>query len=264
MIIDSHCHLNMKEFESDLDQVIQNALNNGVQYMQTICTKFKDLEEILAIAEKYSNVFASVGVHPHHADEAESYLNKDSLIDLIMKNKKVIGIGETGLDYYYEHSNKENQKKAFTDHINASQETGLPLIIHTRDADKDTIDILESEMKNASFPALVHCFTSSKELAFKALDFGFYISVSGIITFKNASELCSTISQIPLDRLLIETDAPYLSPVPVRGKRCEPAFVKFVGEKLAEIKNTSSSEVFSTTTNNFFKLFTRAHEIISL
>lgn len=263
MIIDSHCHLNMKEFASDLDQVIQNALNNGVEYMQTICTNFDDFEEILAIAEKYPNIFASVGVHPHHADQASPHISSEYLIDMLAKNKKVIGLGETGLDYYYEHSNKDNQKKAFITHINASQETGIPLIIHTRNADEDMVEILKSEMNNKRFTGLVHCFTSSRELAFSALDLGLYISVSGIITFKNAIDLCDTIKQIPLDKLLIETDAPYLSPVPMRGKRCEPAFVRFVGEKLAEIKNITASEIFETTTNNFFKLFTRANEIIS-
>lgn len=256
MIVDSHCHLNMKEFESDLDIVIENAIKSGVGYMQTICTRLEDFSSILSIAEKYGNIFASVGIHPHYADDNID-VNADSLINLA-KHPKVIGIGETGLDYYYEHSNKDNQKASFISHINVSQETQMPIIIHTRDADVDTIEILTSEMRNKSFPGLIHCFSGTEDLAFKSLDLGLYISISGIVTFKNAESIRSTVKNIPLDRLLVETDAPYLAPIPMRGKRAEPAFTRFVAEKIAEIKDIRQSEVFDVTTANFFKLFTKA------
>lgn len=256
MIVDSHCHLNMKEFEGDLDIVIEAAIKSGVGYMQTICTKLEDLPPILTIAEKYHNIFASVGVHPHYAD-ANIDVNTETLIDLT-HHKKIIGIGETGLDYYYQHSNNENQKKSFAAHINAAQETQLPIIVHTRDADNDTIDILASEMRNKPFPGLIHCFSGTEELAFKSLDLGLYISISGIVTFKNAESIRSIVQKVPLGKLLVETDAPYLAPIPMRGKRGEPAFTRFVAEKIAEIKDVRQSEVFEATTENFFKLFTKA------
>lgn len=256
MIVDSHCHLNMKEFKDDLDDVIIRARENGVTHMQTICTKLEDLPDILAIAEKYPNVFASVGVHPHDGDDTEN-LEAETLIEL-SQHPKIIGLGETGLDYYYEHSNRTNQQNAFITHINAAQETGLPVIIHTRDADLDTIDIIQAEMKNKSFPALIHCFSSTEELAFKCLDLGMYISISGIITFKNADSIRETVSKIPIDRLLVETDAPYLAPIPMRGKRNEPSFTRYVAEKIAEIKGMIPDEIFKQTTSNFFQLFTKA------
>lgn len=256
MIVDSHCHLNMKEFEGDLDLVIENAVKSGVEYMQTICTKLEDLPSILAIAEKYDNIFASVGIHPHYADENID-VSAYELMELT-NHPKIIGIGETGLDYYYEHSNKQNQKKSFIAHINAAQESQLPIIIHTRDADNDTLDILASEMYNKPFPGLIHCFSGSQELAFKSLDLGLYISISGIVTFKNAESIRSIVQKIPLAKLLVETDAPYLAPIPMRGKRAEPAFTRFVAEKIAEIKDVRQSEIFDTTTENFFKLFTKA------
>ncbi len=256
MIVDSHCHLNMKEFQNDLDDVIARARGNGITHMQTICTKLDDLPDILAIAEKYPNIFASVGVHPHDGDDTED-LKAETLIKL-SKHPKIIGLGETGLDYYYEHSNRINQKNAFITHINAAQETELPVIIHTREADIDTIDIIQSEIKNKPFPALIHCFSSTEELAFKCLDLGMYISISGIITFKNTDALRATVRKIPLDRLLVETDAPYLAPIPMRGKRNEPSFTRYVAEKIAEIKGVMPEEIFAQTTNNFFKLFTKA------
>ncbi len=256
MIVDSHCHLNMKEFSEDLDIVIANAVKSDVRYMQTICTKLEDFPSILEIAEKYDNIFASTGIHPHYADD-NMHIDSNKLIKLA-DHPKVIGLGETGLDYYYAHSNKENQKTLFVEHINSSKETGIPIIVHTRDADSDTIDILTSEMKDKPFPGLIHCFSGSEELAFKSLDLGLYISISGIITFKNAESIRSIVEKIPLDRILVETDSPYLAPVPMRGKRAEPAFTRFVAEKIAEIKNINQSEVFQTTTENFFKLFTKA------
>lgn len=260
MLVDSHCHLNMKEFHEDLDTVIQNAIKAGVKYMQTICVKLEDLPGIIAIAEKYPNVFASVGVHPHDADEATPQHHDDlaqTLIDL-SAHPKIIGIGETGLDYYYEHSDRTSQKEAFRAHINASQETQLPLIIHTRAADDDTLDIIKSEMRSKTFPALIHCFSSSERLALECVDMGLYISLSGIITFKTAESIREAASKVPIERLLVETDSPYLAPIPMRGKRCEPSYTRHVAEKLAEIKDLSIKEVEDKTTENFFRLFTKA------
>ena len=258
MIIDSHCHLNMKEFEYDVDIVIQNALISGVEYMQTICTKLEDLPGILAITAKFPNVFASVGVHPHETDQTEGQQDLAEVLVNHAKHPKIIGIGETGLDYYYEHSNRQNQKHSFMAHIKASQETQLPIIIHTRDADEDTLDILKQTMNNRAFPGLLHCFSSSEELAFSALDLGLYISISGIVTFKNATALHDAVKKIPLEKLLVETDAPYLAPIPMRGKRNEPAFTRFVVEKIAEIKSISPTEVAEQTTKNFLSLFNKA------
>jgi len=235
-----------------------------VTHMQTICVKLDDLPRILEIAEKYSNVFASVGVHPHDADGAQlasNSQNQGTLAQTLIRlsaHPKIIGIGETGLDYYYEHSDRAYQKETFIAHINASQETQLPVIVHTRDADDDTLVILKSEMKNKAFPALIHCFSSSERLAMKCLDLGLYISLSGIITFRTADSIREAVKNVPLDRLLVETDSPYLAPIPMRGKRCEPAYTRYVAEKLAEIKNVTIKEMEDHTTQNFFKLFSKA------
>ncbi|ABV75313.1 Putative deoxyribonuclease, hydrolase [Rickettsia akari str. Hartford] len=239
-----------------LDSVIQRALENNVQYMQTICTKLEDLQIVLEIAEKYDNIFASVGVHPCEVNES-SMLITDSEIIEITNHPKMIGIGETGLDYYHQLYDKTLQKDSFVAHIHAASSTRLPVIVHTRAADEDTIDILTSEMRNSKFPGLIHCFTSSKKLAEKMLDIGLYISMSGIITFKNATDLQEIVKYIPLDRLLIETDSPYLAPTPMRGKQNEPAFVRYVAEKVAELKNITSKEVANVTTQNFKTLFSK-------
>lgn len=260
MLVDSHCHLNMEEFNEDLDIVIQNAIKAGVKYMQTICVRLEDLPSIIAITEKYPNVFASVGVHPHDTDEVTEQPAKDlaqTLINLSL-HPKIIGIGETGLDYYYEHSDRQSQKESFISHINASQETQLPVIIHTREADDDTLQIIRSEMRNKPFPALIHCFSSSQKLAFECIDMGLYISLSGIITFKTAVSIRDIVQSLPIERLLVETDSPYLAPIPMRGKRCEPSYTRHVAEKLAEIKDLSIKEIEDITTANFFKLFTKA------
>ncbi|MES2214528.1 MAG: TatD family hydrolase [Pseudomonadota bacterium] len=262
MIIDSHCHLNMKEFAEDLDVVVQNAKAAGVEYMQTICTKLEDLDGILAIAEKYPNIFASVGVHPHEVDNVEELDTLDERIKNLARHPKIIGIGETGLDYYYEHGSRDNQKKAFLSHIHASQEMQLPIIVHTRSADEDTIDILTEEMKNKPFPGLIHCFSSSEDLGQKCVDIGMYISISGMITFKNADDLRGIISRLPLDRLLVETDSPYLAPIPMRGKRSEPAYTRFVAEKIAEIYGLTPAAVAEKTTENFWNLFKKAASFV--
>jgi len=258
MIIDSHCHLNMKEFEQDVEIVVQNAIASGISHMQTICTKLEDIDGIITIIERFPNVFGSVGIHPHEADASPKH---DDLVEQLIQlssHPKIIGIGETGLDYYYEHSNRENQKTAFLAHIHASQATQLPVIIHSRSADGDMLEILAREMSRKQFPALLHCFSSSEELAMRAVDLGLFISIAGIITFKNAEQLRDTVAKLPFDRLLVETDSPYLAPIPMRGKRNEPAFTRYVVEKIAEIKNLTPHEVAKQTTQNFLKLFSKA------
>ncbi|MCH9754090.1 MAG: TatD family hydrolase [Alphaproteobacteria bacterium] len=256
MIIDSHCHLDFKELSSDLDSVIKRASESGVEVLQTICTKISEFDKIRSISEKYNNVYCSVGVHPHEVKN-EGVIDCSTIIDLA-SHPKVIGIGETGLDYYYEHSDKDDQIKSFRNHIEASRITKLPIIIHTRSAEEDTISILREEMQKGVFPALIHCFTSTQELANECLDMGMYISISGIITFKNAEELRSVIKTVPLERMLVETDAPYLAPVPMRGKSNEPAFVKYTVEYLANLINQESIDVENVTTKNFLDLFSKA------
>lgn len=258
MIIDSHCHLNMKDFENDMDIVIQNALDAGVTHLQTICTKMEDIDSIIHIVEKFDNVFGSVGVHPHDADKVKDLnLLFEQLISFSSHNK-IISIGETGLDYFYEYSDRNVQQNIFRKHIHASQETQLPVIIHTRDADEDMVKTLKEEMKQKPFPGLLHCFSSSEKLALEALDLGLLISVSGMITFKNADSLRSIIKKIPIEKLLVETDAPYLAPVPMRGKRNEPAFTTYVVSELAKIKNTTELDIKTQTRENFLTLFTKA------
>jgi TatD DNase family protein len=245
----------MKEFSGDLPEVIARARDAGISIMQTICTRKSDFEEIIRIAEDYPEVYASFGIHPHEV-EKDGVLSIDDIVSNT-KHPKVIGIGETGLDYYYEHSKRDLQKKSFENHIMASVKTKLPVIVHSRDADKDMIEILSSCMKNSHFSGLIHCFSSGTELAQKSLDLGLYISLAGIITFKNATSLRDVVSYIPMDRILIETDSPYLSPVPMRGKRNEPAFVSYVAEVLSEIKSISLNEVIEITEKNFRDLFTK-------
>lgn len=258
MIIDSHCHLNMKEFENDIDIVIQNAINAGVTHLQTICTKMEDIDSIISITEKFDNVFGSVGVHPHDADKIHDLdLLFQQLLSLSSHNK-IISIGETGLDYFYEYSDMIVQQNVFRKHIHASQETQLPIIIHTREADEDMAKILKEEMKHKAFPGLLHCFSSSEKLAMEALDLGLLISVSGMITFKNADALRTIIKKIPIEKLLVETDSPYLAPVPMRGKRNEPAFTTYVVSELAKIKNTTELDITTQTRKNFLTLFTKA------
>ena len=256
LLVDSHAHLDMlAEEDTNLDDIIKRAQKNNVGIIQSVCSSILEFPKILKIAEKYEGVYASVGLHPENL-HSEPLVTK---IELIKESKhpKVIGIGESGLDYHYEGYDKKLQRKNFENHIEASRKTKLPLIVHTRDADKDMMEILESETKNGKFPFLLHCYTSGKELAFKGLDLGGYISVSGIITFRNAKELKELIKKVPLDRLMVETDAPFLAPVPNRGKTNEPAYVMYTAEHLAELKNIDYSEVREATTNNFLKLFNK-------
>lgn len=253
LLVDSHCHLNLLAEKHDLRDVITRAHASGVELMQTICTKLADLPTLIKITEEFESVYASVGIHPNDVTELAGY---EKLIDLT-KHDKIIGLGETGLDYYYKHVSREIQIDCFIDHIRASQSTKLPVIIHTRDAEVDTIDILKSEMHSASFPALIHCFTSNIDFARQVLDLGLYISIAGIVTFKNAESLKEVTRFVPLDRLLIETDSPYLTPVPFRGKQNEPAYVLQVAQYIADLKNISLSKVAEATTDNFFSLFSK-------
>jgi len=252
-IVDSHCHLNFPQFKGKLDEIINRALDKGVSRMLTISTKLNEINELESISKLYSEVYNSVGVHPH---ECKNYKNL-SLNDLTKhtKNSKCIGIGESGLDFYYENSPKELQTKLFRIHIEAARETNLPLIVHTRSADSQTIQILSDEMKRGSFSGLIHCFSTSKELANRAIDLGFYISLSGIITFNKSNDLRNIVKDLPLNKLLVETDAPYLAPEPFRGKCNEPSYVFHTAKILAEIKNVNLDIIAKETTDNFNRLF---------
>ncbi len=254
MIVDSHCHLDFDNLYNDLDNVIKRAEINEVKYLLTISTNLKSFEKIKIIVEKYKNVYGTFGIHPH---ETKDFKNIDSKFIVKKKeaHKKIIGIGETGLDYYYNHSDKKIQKASFVQHIKAASEIGIPVIVHSRNAENDTYDILKNENKNSNLKVLIHCFTGSKSFAKKIVDLGFYISVSGIITFKNSTELMDTVSYIPTDRLLVETDSPYLAPIPYRGKSNEPSYIKHTVEKLSHLKKIPVNDIMKTTSNNFFKMF---------
>ena len=256
MLVDSHCHLDYLERDGDLDEVIARARRAGVGVLITICTKLSEFDQVRGIAERYDEVYCSVGVHPHEA-APEGQRGPERLIELAA-HAKVVGIGETGLDYYYEHSPRARQRESFHAHIHAARQTGLPVIVHTRDADQDTIEVLREARAEGPFAGVIHCFTAGAELAQAALELGLYISVSGIVTFKKSEELRATLKEVPLDRLLVETDAPYLAPVPMRGKRNEPAFVAHTAAALAELKGVSPDELTRITCDNAFLLFSKA------
>ena len=255
-LVDSHCHLDFPDFADELDAVIGRARDAGVGAIQTICTRLSAFDGVLALARRYDGVYCSVGVHPHDVAGEPGF----AAADLVARTRdpKVIGIGETGLDYHYEHSPREAQQASFRAHAAAARETGLPLIVHTREADADTAAILADEMRAGPFTGLIHCFSTSRELAENALERGFYISLAGILTFKNSEALREIARDVPLDRLLVETDAPYLAPVPRRGKRNEPAWVVHTAAVLAEIKGVAPDVLAAATTRNFFDLFARA------
>ncbi|MBV8977488.1 MAG: TatD family hydrolase [Alphaproteobacteria bacterium] len=256
MLVDSHCHLDFDEFAPELDAVVARASEAGVGAMVTIGTKLANFPKVRAVAERFGNVWCSVGVHPHEAQVEE--LESPEILLTHARQAKVVGIGETGLDYYYEHSPREAQRANFRHHIAAAREAGLPLIVHTRDADDDTIAILEEEMARGIFAGVLHCFTGTRRLARAALELGLYISASGIATFKNSGELRAVLSEVPAERLLVETDAPYLAPVPMRGRRNEPAFVAHTAARLAELRGVGAEGFARQTTDNFFRLFAKA------
>ncbi|MBO6520580.1 MAG: TatD family hydrolase [Rhodospirillales bacterium] len=255
-LIDSHCHLDFPDFGEELDEVVARAGRAGISHMVTISTHLSRFEGVRAVAERYPNVFCTVGIHPHEAG-TEKEVSADELVELT-HHPKVVGIGETGLDFYYEHSPRDVQERQFRTHIEAARRTGLPLIVHTRDADTDTIRILEEEHGKGAFPGLIHCFSASRELAERMVGIGLYISFSGIVTFKKAEELRDVAKILPDDRILVETDSPYLAPVPRRGKRNEPAFTAFTAAKIAEVRGVSPADVARTTTANFKRLFAKA------
>ncbi|MDA0704046.1 MAG: TatD family hydrolase [Proteobacteria bacterium] len=259
MLVDSHCHLDFPDFAEERDEVVRRARANGVGAFVTICTKLSHAAEIRAIAAQYDDMWCSVGVHPHDADE-EGVENPAEIVALT-EFPEVVGIGESGLDYFYDNSDRAAQRRSFQSHIEAARETGLPLIVHTRDADDDTIEMLRDGTADGRLKGLIHCFSTSRELAEKSIELGFYISLSGILTFKRAEELREIARDLPLDRLLVETDAPYLAPVPKRGKRNEPAFVTHTAACLAEVKGVAPEALAEATTANFFRLFEKARPI---
>jgi TatD DNase family protein len=256
MFVDSHCHLNYKGLVEQQQDVLARARAAGVSAMLNISTRECEWDDVIGLAEQEDDVWATVGIHPH---EADAHIGVDTA-KLVAKaaNRRVIGIGETGLDYYYDHSDRERQRASFREHIAASRETGLPLIVHTRDADDDTADILREEMGKGAYPGVIHCFTASAEFARIALDLGLYISISGIVTFKNAKDLQAVAKELPEDRLLIETDSPFLAPVPHRGKSCEPGFVADTARFLAELRGVSVESLGEQSRDNFYRLFTKA------
>jgi len=256
MLVDSHCHLDFPEFAPQLDAVVARAGDAGVGVCVTIGTRLSGFERVHEIAELFPNVYCSIGIHPHDA-EKEPLKDESPLIERA-KLAKVVGIGETGLDYFYEHAPRQAQVANFRAHIAAARETKLPLIVHTRDADDDTIAVLREEMDTGAFTGVIHCFTGTRRLAEASLELGFYISVSGIATFKKSDQLRAVLRDVPMERLLVETDAPFLAPMPLRGKTNEPSFVVHTAAALAALKGVSAEELAAATTDNFFRLFTRA------
>jgi TatD DNase family protein len=255
MLVDSHCHLDFPDFASELDAVVARARAADVRRMVTISTRVRRLEALRAIANRFEDVFCSVGTHPHHAHEELDV----SVADLVAltKHDKVVAIGEAGLDYFYDNSPRAAQEQGFRTHIAAARETQLPLVIHTRDADDDTARILEDEMGKGAFPAVLHCYTGGRALAMKAVELGLYISFTGILTYKKSDALRAIATALPADRILLETDAPYLAPGRMRGKRNEPAFVAETAGVLAGIRNVPVEQIAEQTTENFFRLFSK-------
>lgn len=256
MLIDSHCHLNYKGLVEEQDEVLARARAAGIGGFLNISTRQSEWDAVIATADRNPDVWATVGIHPHEADE-HADLGEGALLEAT-RHPKVIGIGETGLDYYYDHSDRAVQQALFRTHIRVSRETGLPLIIHTRDAEEDTTRIIEEEMGEGAFPALIHCFTASAEFGARMVELGLTISLSGIVTFKNARELQAFAAEVPADRLLVETDSPFLAPVPHRGKTCEPAYTADTARFVASLRGVAVEELAAQTTTNFRKLFGKA------
>ncbi|WP_316862491.1 TatD family hydrolase [uncultured Cohaesibacter sp.] len=256
MLVDSHCHLDFPDFQNELDDVVKRAETSGVGHMVTICTRITEFDAIKAIAERYDNVFCSVGTHPHNADEELDFSAED--IAKLAEHPKCVAIGEVGLDYFYDNAPRDAQAQGLRTHIKAARLTGLPLVIHSRDADDDMIRILEEGMEEGAYKAILHCFSSGRNLAMRALKMGHHISLSGILTFKRSQDIRDIVADVPLDRLLVETDAPYLAPMPFRGKRNEPSYVVNTAQVLADVKGTTLEEMTEITTENFFRLFSKA------
>ena len=256
MFIDSHCHLNYKGLVEDQLQVLTRARDAGVSAMLNISTRAAEWDDVVGVAERENDVWASIGVHPHDADTHPD-VETETLVERA-QHPRVVGIGESGLDFYYDRSDRDRQRASFRAHIAAARETGLPIIVHTRDAEADTAHILSEEMGKGAFTGVIHCFTASADFAEKALDLGLYISMSGIVTFKNAKDLAEVARQVPSDRLLIETDSPFLAPVPHRGKPCEPAFVADTARFLANLRGETVEQLAETTSANFRTLFNKA------
>jgi TatD DNase family protein len=255
-LIDSHCHLNYEGLVERQTEVLENARGRGVSGFLNISTRQDEWGEIIAVAEREPDVWASVGVHPHEAD-AHPDLGATALAEAA-DHPRVIAIGECGLDYFYDKSARAAQRDRFQAHIDAARQTGLPLVVHTREAEADTAQMLETAVKEGGVTGVLHCFTGSAELARKGLDLGFYVSLSGIVTFRNAVDLQATAKWLPADRMLVETDSPFLAPVPHRGQKCEPAFVADTAAFVAELRGEDAEQLSETTTANFFKLFKKA------
>ena len=256
MLVDSHCHLEYDGLVENQSEVLKRARDAGVGAFLNISTKRDEWDQVIGTASKQTDVWASVGIHPHNADD-HSDLTREELL-AIASHPRVIGLGETGLDYYYDHSDRAEQQRLFRIHIDVARETGLPVIIHTRDAEEDTLAILSDEMEKGRFPALIHCFTASSGFGEEVLRLGLSISLSGIVTFKNAKDLQEVAKAVPAERLLVETDSPFLAPVPHRGKPCEPGFVRDTAAFIAELRGDSIAELASYTTDNFYRLFSKA------
>jgi TatD DNase family protein len=257
MLVDSHCHLDFPDFADDLDGIIARAAAAGIGRMVTISTRVRKLDRLIAIAECYDNVYCSVGTHPHNADE-EDGISPDELIALT-RHPKVVALGEAGLDYFYDNGSPDAQARGFRAHIAAARATGLPLVIHTREADEDCGRILQEEAEGGSFRAVLHCYTGGRELAMKAVSLGLYIGFTGILTFKKSEALRALAAELPADRILVETDSPYLAPGKFRGKRNEPAYIVEVAKVLAETRGVSLEEISRQTTDNFFRLFSKVN-----
>lgn len=258
MLVDSHCHLTYDDFEEDFAEMIERAKENGVTTMLNAGNNIGEIKTQIELSEKYPFIYTAVGVHPHNASEYENIKAEDFIKQA--EHKKIVAIGECGLDYYYDYSPKDVQIKVFKEQIKAAQETGLPLIIHTRDADEDTISVLDEMYKQKPFTGELHCFSSGKNLADYALSIGFYLSASGIITFNKSGDLRDIFAEVPEDRLLVETDSPFLAPVPLRGRRNEPSFVLHTAEKLAQIRGLNLEKIAEITSDNFFRLFRKASD----
>ena len=254
MIIDSHCHLNYEPMSLSLKETVKRANNDGVKYLLTISTEDKSFDKILKIIQEFKCVYGTYGIHPHEAKN-HNKIKAENIIKKVESDKKIIGVGESGLDFYYNHSEKNDQIKCFEEHINAAQELQIPIIVHTRSAEKETLEIIKKKKIEKDFKVLIHCFTGSKDFAFKLIDLGACISASGVVTFKKSEDLANTFKEIPTDRILVETDAPYLAPVPLRGKPNEPSYIIHTVKFLSKIKELSFEDLSNATSKNFFNLF---------